>query len=164
MGDPLAFLLSDLLLAAADALAGFDDDDDDDDELQFAPTAAAASSQQPTASSSQAQPAMQQRVAPHAPSDGGASTSAAASSSSTPQASTAAGSSKQGRMQFDPLKRNKGAGAGKKASSSRPALTPEVKHLQEDLAALMSEWSQGAQTAHRHPTYRHLWFAMSLLC
>lgn len=50
-------------------------------------------------------------------------------------------------MQFDPLKRNKGAGAGtgsgKGSSSSRPALTPEVNKLQEDLAALMNEWSQG---------------------
>jgi hypothetical protein len=49
-------------------------------------------------------------------------------------------------MQFDPLKRNKGAVAGTSkgtSSSSRPALTPEVNKLQEDLAALMSEWSQG---------------------
>jgi hypothetical protein len=57
-------------------------------------------------------------------------------------------------MQFDPLKRNSkasskgGRGGGSSSSnSSRPALTPEVNKLQEDLAALMSEWSQGGHSA-----------------
>jgi hypothetical protein len=56
-------------------------------------------------------------------------------------------------MQFDPLKRNKGAGAGSSkgsSSSSRPALTPEVNKLQQDLAALMNEWSQGASNSMAH--------------
>lgn len=64
-------------------------------------------------------------------------------------------------LQFDPLKRRKrakpaGVGTAAAAAASdagsgdaaRPALTPQVQQLQEDLAKLVSEWSQGAVRAH----------------
>jgi len=70
-------------------------------------------------------------------------------SSSKSTASPAPAAAKQtGNLQFDPLKRKKkskgsGAGVSSSSSSSRPAITPEVQKLQEDLAQLVSDWSQG---------------------
>jgi len=56
---------------------------------------------------------------------------------------------KQESLKFDPLKRKKGSNKGNasttssSSSANRPALTPQVFQLQEDLAQLLSEWSQG---------------------
>lgn len=116
---------------AADALAGFDDDEGGLPQ----PSAGGSSQRQQPSTTTSSSP-------PPAPAQPRAAAAAAAPSQPPPT-----------RMQFDPLKRNskasskggRGGGSSSSSSSSRPALTPEVNRLQEDLAALMSEWSQGGR-------------------
>eukprot|EP00882_Tetradesmus_deserticola_P019211 GHRQ01020664.1.p1 GENE.GHRQ01020664.1~~GHRQ01020664.1.p1 ORF type:complete len:194 (+),score=73.28 GHRQ01020664.1:1084-1665(+) len=138
-------------LLFADALAGFDDDDDGFPQVNStvnnvpvsAPPAAASIGFAPTYVSQQSS---------HSSHEQAGSSQASSSAQPAPAAAVAQDSQAKGlpSLQFDPLRRRKKAkpaanGEASAAGSSdaaRPALTPQVQQLQEDLAKLVSEWSQ----------------------
>eukprot|EP00775_Hariotina_reticulata_P013748 gene13748-13867_t len=133
-----------------DALAGFDDDDDPQSSSTQHPTSSIVELRSPETAAKVA--AGSTTVTAIDSIDGSAKHVPAAAAgdaiSNKPTATPAAAAIKQaGGLQFDPLKRKKkskgsGFGASSSSSSSRPALTPEVQKLQEDLAQLVSDWSQ----------------------
>eukprot|EP00879_Flechtneria_rotunda_P001187 GHRR01001334.1.p1 GENE.GHRR01001334.1~~GHRR01001334.1.p1 ORF type:complete len:365 (+),score=176.34 GHRR01001334.1:151-1245(+) len=141
-----------------DALLGFDEDDK---QTPFRPSQPQASQPAEAASSRAATDGTAARASSHGASPQQAayqssaqqqqqSATAVGSSSSSPPQQAGTGISNQaaqmysGKMQFDPLKRKQKGKAGDSggSSSSRPALTPQVHKLQEDLAKLVAEWSQ----------------------